>query len=265
MDIFQALVLGFVQGVTEFLPVSSSGHLVLFQNMMGVDSGSAFFLFFDTMLHLGTLAAVVIVLRKDIAAIFRQPTGKTMRLLLIATVPAVILAVLFKDFFETAFGGGFLGISFLITGLLLVLAEKLSRPSRKFSEARYSDALAMGVAQGIALLPGVSRSGATMAGGLLTGLDREVVARFSFLMSIIAILGSVVFQAKDLFRADIGTISWVPVIAGVLMAAVSGLLAVRFMLNFIKKHKLYGFAVYVFIVGALVILDQYVFHVFFKA
>ena len=265
MDILQAVVLGLVQGVTEFLPVSSSGHLVLFQNIMGVDSGSSMYFFFDTMLHLGTLVAVIIVLRKDIAAIIRQPFGKTMRLLVVATIPIVVMTLLFGDFLESTFGGKTLGIEFLITGVLLVLAEKLGRPSRKFSSARYSDALVMGIAQGIAVLPAVSRSGATMAGGLLTGLERETVARFSFLMSVIAIFGSVVYQAKDVVTQSLGTIPWIPVIAGMAMAAVSGVLAVRFMLNFIKRHKLYGFAVYVFIVGALVVLDQYVFHVFFKA
>ncbi|MFZ5974311.1 MAG: undecaprenyl-diphosphate phosphatase [Bacillota bacterium] len=264
MDILQAIVLGLVQGVTEFLPVSSSGHLVLLQNVMGVDSGSALFFFFDTMLHVGTLAAVVIVLRKDIAAILRQPFGKTMRLLVVATIPIVVMTLLFGDFFESTFGGKTLGIEFLITGVLLVLAEKLGNPTRKFSSARYSDALIMGVAQGIAVLPAVSRSGATMAGGLLTGLDRESVARFSFLMSVIAIFGSVVYQAKDVVTKGLGEIPWAPVIAGTVMAALSGILAVRFMLNFIKRHKLYGFAAYVFIVGALVLLDQNVFHLVFK-
>jgi undecaprenyl-diphosphatase len=263
MDVFQALVLGLVQGLTEFLPVSSSGHLVLLQTVMGVDPGSASFLFFDTMLHLGTLVAVVIVLRKDVMGILRHPTGKTMRLLLVATLPVVALALLFGDFFEKAFGGGFLGVSFLVTGLLLVLAERLGNPSRKFSSARYTDALVMGVAQGVALLPGVSRSGATMSGGLLTGLDREVVARFSFLMSIVAILGSMVFQAKDIVQAGAVAVPWVPVIAGTAMAVLSGLVAVRFMLNFIRRHKLYGFAVYVLVIGALVLLDQHVFHLVF--
>ena len=263
MDIFQAVVLGLVQGLTEFLPVSSSGHLVLLQKIMGVDPGSAAFLFFDTMLHLGTLVAVVIVLWKDIMDIIRHPTGKTLRLLFVASVPALILVIFFGDFFEAAFGGGFLGVSFLITGLLLVLAERLANPSRKFNSARYSDALVMGVAQGIALLPGVSRSGATMSGGLLTGLDREVVARFSFLMSVVAILGSVVFQAKDIVVAGIGDLPWVPVLIGTVMAAASGVLAVRFMLNFIRRHKLYVFALYVFALGVLVLLDQYVFHLVF--
>lgn len=265
MDIFQAVVLGLVQGLTEFLPVSSSGHLVLLQQIMGVDSGSGAFLFFDTMLHLGTLVAVVIVLWKDIVNIVRHPAGKMLRLLVVASVPALVLVIFFGDFFESAFGGGFLGISFLITGLLLVLAETLSRPrsSRKGEHPRYSDALAMGVAQGIALLPGVSRSGATMSGGLLTGMDRQEVARFSFLMSIVAILGSVVFQAKDIVAAGFGDLPWAPVIIGTVIAAASGVLAVRFMLNFIRRHKLYGFAIYVFVVGALVLLDQNVFHLVF--
>ncbi len=263
MGILEAAVLGIAQGLTEFLPVSSSGHLVLVQNIIGVDSGSAAFLFFDTMLHLGTLLAVLIVLWRDVASILRHPLGKTMRLLVVATIPAVVIALLFNDFLEHAFGGDFLGISFMITALLLVFAERVARPSRKFAAAHYGDALAMGLMQGVALFPGVSRSGATMVGGLLTGLNRDVVARFSFLMSIPAILGSVVFQAKDVLGTNLPDIPWAAVIVGTLAAAVSGLFAVRFMLEFIKRHKLYGFAIYVFVVGGLVLLDQYVTHLVF--
>jgi len=112
-------------------------------------------------------------------------------------------------------------------------------------------------------LPGVSRSGATMSGGLLAGLDREVVARFSFLMSVVAILGSVIFQAKDIVQTGIGDLPLAPMLIGTVVAALSGILAVRFMLNFIRRHKLYGFALYVFALGALVLLDQYVFHLVF--
>ena len=263
MNVLQAMVLGLIQGLTEFLPVSSSGHLVLIQNIMGVDSGSGYYLFFDTMLHLGTLAAVIYVLRKDIMNILRHPLGMLMRLLVVATVPSVIIALLFSDFLEHTFGGSYLGGAFIITGLLLVFAEMFSRPNRKFSAATYKDALFMGVAQGIALLPGVSRSGATISGGLLSGLNRDVAARFSFLMSIPAIIGSVVFQAKDILDTGIGSVHWTPIIIGTLVAAISGLFAIKFMLGFVKKHKLYGFAVYVFILGALVVLDQTVSHFIF--
>ncbi len=153
MDVFQAAVLGIAQGLTEFLPVSSSGHLVLLQNIMGIDSQSGMMMFYDIMLHLGTLVAVIFVLRKDIIRIIKDPLGKTMRLLVVATIPAVVLALLFEETFASAFGGSILGFSFLITGILLVVSEKISKATRRFKDAKYKDAVVMGLAQAFAILP----------------------------------------------------------------------------------------------------------------
>ena len=267
MSILQAIILGLVQGLTEFLPVSSSGHLVLTQTIMNLDTGSPEFLFVDTMLHVGTLVAIIYVLRKEIMGIFRNPTGKLLRMLVVATLPTVVIALVFKDVFMSSFEGDFLGISFLITGGILILAEFLAKrgPKRKFAQANYLDAAIMGVMQGIAIVPGISRSGSTLSGGLARGINRYSAAKFAFLMAIPAILGSLVLQVKDLFSIHTAiSIPWVPVLIGTVAAAISGMWAATWMLKLIRKHRLYGFSIYVIILGVLVLMDQLVFHAFFN-
>ena len=261
MGILEAIVLGIVQGFTEFLPVSSSGHLVLFQNIFGIEGD---LLFFDTMLHVGTLVAVVVVLRKDIMAILRHPIQKLTGMLIVATIPAVVFALLFNDFFTGAFEGGYLAFGFMVTALLLTLAELISEAmTKKKNHVTYGNAVAMGVLQGVAIMPGISRSGSTMVGGLLCGIDRSMVARFSFLMSIPVILGSLVLQSYQLFSEGAHSVYLAPTIIGTLFPAASGYFAVRFMLNLITKKKLYGFAIYTGALGVLVLLDQLVFNVVF--
>lgn len=263
MSIFQAAFLGAIQGVCEFLPISSSGHLVLFQQLMGLQDGSQLF---DVMLHLGTLLAVFIVLFKDIVLILKHPTGKTMRLLIIATIPTVIIAVLFKKPLDAAFSTGrFLGISFIFTALLLLVAENYGGGKKRLKETKYTDAVKIGIFQGVALLPGVSRSGSTIAGSLLSGLDRNFAARFSFLMSIPAILGAVVLEGKDVISGGLNNVQWTPIAIGVAVAAVTGILSIKLMLRIIKKASLKGFSIYLFIIGLLVLVDQLFFHMFFAS
>ena len=267
MNIFEGILLGILQGLTEFLPVSSSGHLVLFRGLLGIEGE---FLFFDTMLHVGTLAAVCLVFYKDIVKILKKPFQKLTYMLALATVPAVLFTLLFDGFFEGAFEGKYLGFGFLMTSLVLTLSEKLFdlyKLSGVYSEGKrkklpdYKEALIMGVAQGFAIVPGLSRSGSTIAGGIISKVEREGAARFSFLMSIPAILGSVVLQSFDLIKngAPEGLFFW-PTFFGTIFAAVSGFFAIRFMYNLVKTKKLYGFAIYTAILGALVILDQFVFN-----
>ncbi len=272
MSIFQAIFLGFLQGLTEFLPVSSSGHLVLVQKIMGISEPA---LLFDTFLHMGTLAAVLIVLWKDVWALIRQPFQRLTGLLIVGTIPTVIIAVLFKKAIEHAFtSGAFLGIGFLLTTGLLLGAEYLS--SRKTAgrgeeKMKYTDAVLIGTLQGVAIFPAVSRSGSTIAGALGVGLDREFAARFSFLMAIPAILGAFVLQIKDLlpaFKAHdsealLGGIGLPVVIAGTVTATVVGIFAVRFMLTLIKSRNLKGFALYTGILGVLVLIDQVLLHLYF--
>jgi len=271
MNIINAIILGIVQGLTEFLPVSSSGHLVLLQKVFGINEPG---LFFDTMLHAGTLTAVFIVLWKDIWAILKKPIQSLSGYLILATVPAVIAALIFKDKIEDIFKSAqLLGWCFLITAALLVTAELLTKRARndnslkKSEQMNWLDALVIGIMQAIAIPPGISRSGATISGALLRKLDRDFAARFSFLLSIPAILGAVVMQAKDLAvgsAADTdGGIGTVAVIAGTITAAIVGFFAVKFMLKIIREKSLFGFAIYTGILGSLVLLDQFVTHIVF--
>ncbi len=253
MSILDSIVLGIVQGLTEFLPVSSSGHLVLLQNVFGISEPQ---LFFDTMLHLGTLFAVVIVMWQSIVDIFRNFFSKMTLFLIIATVPAVAAALLFGDFFEGAFAGTYLGYGFLLTACVLTLSELISKRMRRKSDLNIGNTLAMGVMQAVAIFPGVSRSGSTIAGGLSAGVDRRKAASFSFLMSIPVILGSVVLQGAKVIKNAPASVDWLPTIIGTVCAAVSGYFAVKFMLALISKKRLYGFAVYVAVLGIFVLLDQ---------
>jgi undecaprenyl-diphosphatase len=274
MEIIEALLLGAIQGITEFLPISSSGHLVLVQKILRISEPA---LLFDTLVHGGTLIAVFVVLRKDIWRILRRPVQPLTGLLILATIPTVIIALVFKDRIEEAFrSGGLLGFAFLFTAAALLTAEYLSRrprPQRPEEAMSWTDGLIIGVCQGIAIIPGVSRSGLTLAGALAGKLDRGFAARFSFLLSIPAILGALVLQVKDVLDAGKGAapgmegvsagIGPAALAAGTLSAAVVGYFSVRFMLKIVRERSLRGFAVYVAILGILVLTDQYITHFFF--
>ena len=277
MNVFEAVILGIVQGLTEFLPVSSSGHLVLMQKIFGVTEPA---LFFDTMLHAGTLLAVFLVLWKDIWVIIRRPIQPLTGLLILATIPTVIAALVFKDAVEHAFESGqFLGFSFLLTASLLCAAELLSRRQigapahggganalKKAKDMNWLDALVIGLLQAVAIIPGVSRSGATISGALSRGLDRDFTARFSFLLSIPAILGAVLFQAKDLITdgaAAAGSLGTGAVVAGTAISAIVGFFAIRLMMKIIRERSLFGFAIYTAILGTLVLVDQFLTHLVF--
>ena len=261
MSILQAIVLGIVQGLCEFLPVSSSGHLVLLQRIFGIEEGA---LFFTTMLHVGTLVAVFAAFWPTIWKMIKKPISKYPGYIILATLPTVVVALLAKDFIESSFGGQYLGYGFLLTALILWLTGRLPRGKKGLSEMRPGHAVAMGCMQGVAILPGISRSGSTIAGGLFCGLDRDFAAQFSFLMSIPAILGSVVLEGKDLLTGAAAIqVEWLPVLVGMAFAAVSGYIAIKFMLRLLHKGKLGGFSIYLLVLGALVLCDQYIFHVFF--
>jgi len=269
MNIFEAIILGIVQGLTEFLPVSSSGHLVLLQKFFNINEPG---LFFDTMLHAGTLTAVFVVLWKDIWAILKNPIQKLTLFLIIATIPAVIAALLFGDHIEDIFKSAkFLGFCFLFTTVLLITSEILSRRAIKNQNIKtekdmnWIHAVFIGIMQAIAIPPGVSRSGATISGALFCKLDRDFAARFSFLLSIPAILGALVLQSKDLITGEITAenINVIAVIAGTVSAAIVGFFAVKFMLKIIKEKSLFGFAVYTGVLGVLVLIDQFVTRIVF--
>jgi undecaprenyl-diphosphatase len=261
MGIFEAIILGLVQGITEFLPVSSSGHLVLLQKAMGLEGVP---IFFDTMLHFGTLVAVVVVLLSEIIAMIRHPIKNHLGMLILATIPAAVVGYFFNDYFESVFqSGSLLGICFLATAAILAGSELMAARIHAKRQISAKSALSMGLMQALAIFPGISRSGATIAGGLFFGVERTRVAKFSFLMSVPIILGSVVASGNDAMDTGLGDVSIAAIIAGTVAAAVAGFFAVRFMLAIIRKHKLYGFAIYVAALGVWLLLDQYVFHVVF--
>lgn len=274
MQWWQALILGIVQGLGEFLPISSSGHLVLFQNILGVTEEP---MLFATLLHVGTLVAVLIVLWQDILPLIKKPFCRTVYMLVAATVPAVLAELLFGDFFEATFSGGFLGWAFLITAFFLLFTTWLDRTRTavkasaekdgySLEELTWKQVITMGIAQAVAILPGVSRSGSTLCGGLVTGARREPAARFSFLMSIPVILGSVVLQMGDILELGSGAMTALPLSAvalGMLASLVSGLFALKWMMWLVKKGKLWMFGIYTLVLGVLVLADQYLLHLFF--
>ena len=246
--------MGLVQGLTEFLPVSSSGHLVLFQRILGI---SGDMLLFDIVLHLGTLLAVVIVFRKDLWECIKHPLSKETLFLIVATIPAILLALFFGDWIEKTFSGAYLGFGFLITAVLLFITGRRKHPVPVTPDLTYKHALIIGLFQGVALLPGISRSGATVSGGLICGMPREKAARFSFLLSVPIILASAVYKIAGV-PAVTESLEILPALIGLLAAAASGFLAIKLMLDLIKKSKLWYFAVYLTVLGTFVLLNQYV-------
>ncbi len=256
MNILEAILLGLVQGITEFLPVSSSGHLTLTSLALGLDEGGI--LSFAAMLHMGTLAAVFIVMRKELAALLRRPFCRLTWLLLLGTLPAVAAALLFGDLIDKAFGGAFLGPSFFVTAAVLSV-NLLFRPGKRaLGDVRWPDALAAGAAQAVAVLPGVSRSGSTITALLGTGVEREAAIRFSFLLSIPAILGGFVLDMSSMIRAGdiLGGTDPAVIAAGTLTAAVTGYLAMRFMLKKLTRKGMLICAVYAACLGAFLVADK---------
>ena len=255
MSIFIAIFLGIVQGLTEFLPVSSSGHLVMFQKLFGINVDC---LLFDIVLHLGTLVAVCIVYRKSILQILKNPFCEKGQKLLFATLPTVIIALLFKDFFKNSFDGNLLWVGFLVTSAFMFFADYSCKNNYQYKNLGYGHSVLMGVFQGVAILPGISRSGSTITSAMVMGVRRNQSAEFSFLMSIPAILGSLVFELFDMSSSAL-TVDFLPLVLGFVSSAVSGYLAIKLMLKVIKKARFVWFGVYMLLLSVFMVLNQYVF------
>ena len=265
MSAFEAFVLGVVQGLTEFLPVSSSGHLMVLQKMFGISAEGDGMLVFNILMHVGTLIAVFIVYWKRIWNMIRHPFKSELKWLVVATIPAVIAALTLD--FDDAFEGKFIIWSFYLTSIVLVLSGFIGNQRRRqkkyHKDTRWYDALSMGIMQAIAILPGLSRSGSTIAGGLASGLTRKRAADFAFLMSIPAILGSVVLEGKDILELGASSaVSATSIVIGVAASMVFGLLAIKLMLIVVKKISLNWFALYTFLLGTFLLLDKYFFKFF---
>jgi undecaprenyl-diphosphatase len=255
---WQAVILGVLQGLAEFLPISSSGHLQIGQALMGIKSTGPLL---DILLHAGTLGAVLIIFWPDFLTMISHPVkDPRMRLLALASVPAVIAALLFDDQINQLFiSGKYLWICFMATTALLFAGEWLAglRRKRADSAVTVKHALTMGIMQAFAIPPGVSRSGSTIIGGLVGGLNREEAAKFSFMMSAVAIVGSLIFSVNDLLGPDaIEFTHWTIPVAGMLAALVTGYVAIRWMLNLIRRESLRPFGWYTLGIGVLLLIDQ---------
>jgi undecaprenyl-diphosphatase len=265
MDILQALLLGIVQGLTEFLPVSSSGHLVIFPQIFGWEEQP---LVFDTTLHLATALALLVYFWKDLASIaiaFKVDfnffkfdlkkyslDGKVGWAIVAGSIPAAILGYLFEDAFESYFRAVWTVALFLILGsVLMLIAERFSRI--KTEEVNMKKGFIIGIFQALALFPGISRSGATISGGMLLGLSREKAARFSFLLSMPIVVGAGLLKVYT-SAGELVMLSWEPVIVGFVASFISGMLAIGFLLRFVKTHRLYVFIVYRIVLALLLLI-----------
>ena len=275
MSWLEALILGILQGLTEYLPVSSSGHLAIGQALFGLDDGASN-LTFTVLLHVATVLSTLVILWKEIVWIFKdlftkQPWSSYQGLnggtkytinILISMIPVAIVGFFFKDKVEEVFGSGLLivGIMLLVTASLLAFSY-FAKPRQKENISPLH-AFIIGIAQACAVMPGLSRSGSTIATGLLLGNKKEKLAQFSFLMVIPPILGEALLDVKDIFEVGFSEamsgISPVAAIVGFLAAFISGCFACKWMLNIVKKGKLIWFAVYCAIVGVLAIVLPYV-------
>ncbi len=247
MDVVKIAVLGVVQGLTEFLPVSSSGHLVLVSNILDINLP----LYLNLIMHTGTLASVCFYFREDIIHLIKGRHTRIFFLLAAGTLPAAVAGVMLKDFFEQFFSKPAMVLVFMsVTGLILIIGELLGKKEKDMSSLSMPGALFVGAMQAVAILPGISRSGSTISAGLLTGLKREEAARFAFLLSIPIIIGTAVFEIKDApFSTDTaGTL--VLGVTGFVVSAAAGFAAIAFLMRIIKTRSLYPFAAYCIVVSA---------------
>ncbi len=262
MDVLDAVILGIIQGLTEFLPVSSSGHLELGKAILGDTSVPEESLLFTVVLHFATALSTLVVFRKDVFQIiggllsfkWNEETQFSLKII-VSMLPAVIVGLLFEEQLEALFGGNilFVGFMLLITALLLWLADKAKNTGKKVS---YSNAFVIGVSQAIAMLPGISRSGATISTSVLLGNDKTKAARFSFLMVVPLIFGKI---AKDLLSGELthSSIDFSILAIGFAAAFIAGLVACTWMISLVKKSKLSWFAIYCFVVGLAAIIFAY--------
>ncbi len=266
MDMMQSVLLGLIQGLTEFLPVSSSAHLSALPAIFGIKSALLNSLAFDVTLHAGTLAAVLFYFRKRLIPLItgffrgcasREARGRDFRVslhIITATVPAVIAAVLAGDMIEGFFRNPVLtGVALILFGLLLWAADKSGAKDKAAEKMGIAGAILTGAAQALALIPGVSRSGITMTAGLFLGLKKEEAAEFSFLLSIPAIAGAFVFKLKDIIEAGTGGSAAV-LMAGFIAAALSGFFSIAFLMRFIRTNSFTPFVAYRLVLGAFIII-----------
>jgi undecaprenyl-diphosphatase len=268
MTIIESIILGIVQGLTEFLPISSSAHLVITPYLLGWRIPAKESFIFNVLVQLGTLLAVILYFRKDLyriilgminGLIHRQPFSDPMSrlgwILILATIPAVIVGFLFKGLVEQAFDSPLAaGIFLLGTAALLVITERVGKRNRQFETISWMDALTIGLFQVISLLPGISRSGSTITGGMMRNLDRPSAAHFSFLMSVPVMLGAGALELVDLIQSPNFVMQIPTLLVGFIVSAIVGYISIRWLLSYLVKHPLYLFAIYCLVVSIIIII-----------
>ena len=272
MNTFMAVILGLIQGLTEFLPVSSSGHLSIFENLFNIDESHI--LLYAAILHLGTLASVFVVYRKDIAELFKElfglfsdvahgkgmrinssPTRRLGAMIVVSAIPTGFVGYTFSSFFEGLYAKAIvIGICLIITGTILFLAERVKGKNKGIYKMRFRDAFFVGLCQSVAIFPGISRSGSTLVGSLVCGLNRPLALKYAFLMSIPPIGASGIMELIGALGQGTGDISILSIIIGVAVAFVAGLAAIKLMIKIVTDKSLIGFSIYTWIAGAAVIL-----------
>ncbi|MBA2511904.1 MAG: undecaprenyl-diphosphatase UppP [Rubrobacteraceae bacterium] len=267
LELLEAIFLGVVQGLTEFLPVSSSGHLLLGQYFLGMDQ-ARFGLTFDAAIHTGTVLAVISYFWRDLLRMagaflrslrgpnFEERDQRMAYLILVATVPAGVIGLLFKSFFEgpAVRSPWLVAFNLVLVGVLFIVGEVVGRQNRTSDKLGFKEALAIGLAQTVALFPGVSRSGGTITLGLFLGLRRDEAARFSFLMSVPITAAAALLSLAEAFGSGIDAGDALLFVAGSVTSGVVGYLAIRFLLNYLAGHSLRVFAYYRFVLAAVVVL-----------
>ena len=291
MNFIQSIIMGIVQGVTEFLPVSSSGHLAIFKHILNVETDTG--ILFDILLHIGTLIAIFAVYFKDIKELFiegcrliadlvmnlitwcqnlaskgerrpyRKLVGTTNRkfvvLIILSTIPTGIIGVIGGNIVEVASETLIVpGICLLMTSMLLLIADGVKTGRKRIGSVTYTNSFVLGIFQGVATLPGLSRSGTTITACLLSGFEKSLAVKYSFIMSIPAVLGAAVLEIKDIGKVSISAGEWASYIVGMAVAAVVGYICIKTMLVVVRKKKFKGFAIYCAIIGIIALNGSFV-------
>ena len=245
-NVINYILIGIIQGLTEFLPISSSGHIVLFGSLFELDN----LLLLSVVAHIGTLFAVLYCYRKRIFELIKHPINKTNLHLIIATVPTIIMVLLFNTFLEENFSARTLVWGFLASAVLLLIADLIKHGNKPITK---KSALYMGIGQGLALLPGISRSGTTLVVGLFSKVDKQEALDFSFLMSIPVIVASGIYETFKLFSCQI-TVNWLGIFIVMITSFIFGIISIKLMLKIVKTNKLYFFSIYLIILSLIVLI-----------
>lgn len=259
MSLIKAILLGIIQGLTEFLPVSSSGHLVIFQRILGIEGAGVTL---EVLLHFGTLLAVFWVFRRDFLDLLKFPRDTVQRrfllLLIIGCIPTALIGYFLGDFIESIFHSLLLtGAALVVTGIILKLLTLLPEGKKDITSMQPLDALWVGLLQGIAVIPGISRSGSTITAALWRGLDRATAVRYSFMLAAPVIFGATLLEVKDMIKVGIEKTLLLDYTAGTVAACICGILAIRLFIRLLQQKKFHYFAYYCWVAGVAVIIASF--------